>query len=124
MSEIADFYIGDNLDIEREVTNVPVGQTITNAWFTVKRKYTDLDADAVMQKAITGVSSAAGIILDTGADGTGRIKFTLLPTDTVLFSALSEYIYDIQIKTSAGGIYTKESGTIIGNPQITITTGS
>ena len=117
---IADFVIGDDLVIERSITTVPSGQTITDAWFTVKRKYSDLDVDALIQKEITPVLQATiGHIDDTGADGTGHLIFYLTPTDTLLLNPLSDYRYDIQLKLSGGSISTPEIGIITAFPQVT-----
>lgn len=122
VNEISDFFVGDNLDIEKDITDIPAGETLATAWFTVKRKPTDLDADAIMQKTITSGSSSSGIITDIGIDGTGHVKFTLLPADTLLLAPNNEYLYDIQVETSAGKIFTKDYGKIIGHQQITIGT--
>lgn len=117
---IADFVIGDDLVIERSITTVPSGQTITDAWFTVKRKYSDLDVDALIQKEITPVLQATiGHIDDTGADGTAHLIFYLTPTDTLLLNPLSDYRYDIQLKLSGGSISTPEIGIITAFPQVT-----
>jgi len=122
LNEISDFFVGDNVDIERDISNIPVGETLTTAWFTVKRKITDTDADAIMQKVINSGSNGDGVISDIGIDGTGHVKFTLSSSETLLLSPSSEYFYDIQVKTSGDRIFTKDFGKIIGNPQITITT--
>lgn len=119
---IDEFVAGDDLSVERTVTGVPATTTLTNAWFTVKRKLTDADADAILQKIITSVSTSSGQIDDTGADGTGHVIFLLVPADTVLLTPLSEYHYDIQVKTSAGKIYTPESGKIVAQIQVTKST--
>lgn len=120
---IADFVIGDTLSIERTITTVPSGTTIANAWLTIKRKYSDVDNSAIIQKAITpDLQATVGQIDDTGADGTGHLIFTLIPADTLLLAPLSAYKYDIQIKLSNGVISTPELGTITGLPQVTITT--
>lgn len=116
---IADFVAGDDFTIERTITAVPSGQTITNAWFTVKRTIDDADVLAIFQKTITSASTSSGQIDDTGADGTGHLYFTLLAADTVLLTPYSDYRYDIQIKLSGGGISTPELGFITAFPQIT-----
>lgn len=117
---IADFVAGDHLSVERTVTAIPSGTTISGAWFTVKRKYTDLDTGAVIQKFITIISNpTVGQIDDTGGDGTGHLLFILTPTDTSLLTPLSEYRYDIQVKLDSGMINTPETGTIIAYPQVT-----
>lgn len=120
---ITDFVAGDDFTIERTLTPVPSGQTITNAWFTVKRKVTDIDAYAVIQKAITPILvTSIGQIDDTGIDGTGHIVLYLIAAETVLLTPYSEYHYDIQVKLSGGAISTPETGIIIAFPQITRST--
>lgn len=117
---ITDFAAGDDISVERTITTVPSGQTMTSAWFTVKRKVSDTDAQAIFQKAITSILSAgAGIIDDTGIDGTGHLIFYLVADNTELLTPYSEYRYDIQVRLSGGGIATPEIGVIIAFPQIT-----
>lgn len=117
---ITDFIRGDTLTVERTITLIPSGELLATAWFTIKRKYTDNDVNAVLQKVITSVDTATvGWIDDTGADGTGHILFYLTAANTALLNAFSEYKYDIQVKLSGGAIYTPESGTIVAFPQVT-----
>lgn len=119
---ITNFVAGDDLTIERTITSVPSGQTITNAWFTVKRKISDLDASAIIQKAITSsLVAGVGHIDDTGADQTGHVIFYLTAAETILLTPYSGYFYDVQIKLSGGSISTPELGTITAYPQITRT---
>lgn len=116
---ITNFVAGDDFTIERTITAVPSGQTITNAWFTVKRKISDSDGLAVFQKTITSAANGDGQIDDTGADQTGHVVFYLLAADTELLTPYSDYRYDIQVKLSGGGISTPELGVITAFPQIT-----
>jgi hypothetical protein len=119
---IANFVAGDHLSIERTVTSVPNTTLISGAWFTIKRKYTDIDSGALVQKYITtSYEDGVGHIDDSGADGTGHLIFLLTPEDTVLLTPLSDYKYDIQIRLSTGMINTPESGIITAFPQVTIT---
>lgn len=119
-SIITDFVIGDDFTIERTITLVPSGQTLSTGWFTVKRKVTDTDAQAVFQKIITSsLVAGTGHIDDTGADGTGHIIFYLTADNTALLTPNSSYFFDIQIKLSGGAISTPETGTIIAFPQTT-----
>ena len=117
---ITDFAAGDDISVERTITTVPSGQTMTLAWFTVKRKISDSDAQAIFQKQITPSFAAnIGQIDDTGADGTGHLLFYLVADNTELLTPYSEYRYDIQVKLSGGGIATPEIGVIVAFPQIT-----
>lgn len=120
---IANFVAGDHLSVERTVTAVPGGTTISGAWFTIKRKYADLDAGALVQKFITTTfQTDIGHIDDTGGDGTGHLIFLLTPADTIKLSPLSEYRYDIQVRLNTGMINTPESGIITAFPQVTLST--
>lgn len=120
---IANFVAGDHLSVERTVTSVPDGTTISGAWFTIKRKIADLDGSALVQKFITTTYQAdIGHIDDTGGDGTGHLIFLLTPSDTIQLSPLSEYRYDIQVRLDTGMINTPESGVITAFPQITLST--
>lgn len=118
---IANFVAGDHLSVERTITAVPSGTTISGAWFTIKRKYTDLDAGALVQKFITAIYQAdIGHIDDIGADGTGHLIFLLTPADTIKLTPLSDYKYDIQVRLDSGMINTPESGVITAFPQVTV----
>jgi hypothetical protein len=122
---INNFVIGDHVTVQRDVT-VPSGVTVALAWLTVKRRYNDLDANALIQKRIT-ISDVAGsgYISNAGpgsTSGTGTVKFYLLPDDTDNLTPYSNYIYDIQIKYTDNVIFTPELGVITAFPQATITT--
>lgn len=119
---ITNFIAGDDLTIERSVTNVTSGAVIASAWFTVKRSYSDLDSVAIIQKIVTAVLSSDGQIDDTGVDGTGHVKFLLTSTDTEKLTPLSDYKYDIQIRLNSGVINTPELGVITAFPQVTRST--
>ena len=120
-STIANFVVGDHLSIERTIISVPSGTTIAAAWFTIKRRYADIDGNAIVQKAITTTPQTdIGYIDDTGGDGVAHLVFTLIPSDTIKLTPLSEYKYDIQVRLSDGLINTPESGIIVAFPQVTI----
>ena len=112
---IKDFVAGDNLKITRTITNVPSADTLTKAWFTVKLRKEDSDADAVIQKEITtsDVSGTGHITDDATGDTEGAVRFDLEQADTVKLSGGAIYRYDIQVLTSAGAVYTPEIGKII-----------
>ena len=63
-----------------------------------------------------------GQITDTGADGTGAVRFTLSGTQTLLMTPGITYYWDCQIILSDGGLYTPCKGTIVGIQQVTIAT--
>lgn len=118
--EINNFVVGDDLDIERTISNIPTGQTITKAWLTIKE--IEAGSTAVLSKEITSVATSSGVISDTGADTVGVVTFTLTAAETALFSAGNWLYYDIQVKTSGGKIYTPEKGRIKGEIQLTSAT--
>jgi hypothetical protein len=113
---------GDDWTIRRDVVNIPLGQSLADAWLTVKEQIEDLDADAKIQKHITGTDvPGTGQIEVAGTSGTGTVRFDLAPADTVLLLPHVTYYYDIQVKTTTGKINTPDDGTIIALPQITLT---
>jgi hypothetical protein len=120
---IRDFVCGDSLRIERTILSLPTGLTVSKAWLTIKTLATDLDAAATLQLSITSTLSSAGQITDVGTtSGDGALRFTLTPAQTLLLTPEQEYVFDVQVLLSDGGIYTPVKGTIEGLQQITIAT--
>ncbi len=116
---IEDFVTGDDLEIERTITAVPSGTIIETAWFMVKRKFTDVDDDAIISKLINDTNQIGiGWIQDTGSDTTGLVRFYLTPADTSILTALSEYPYSIKLKFSNGKVNTPELGVIVAFPAV------
>lgn len=116
VSRIDDFVLGDDLEIERSITSIPTGIVIDSAWFMVKRKFEDTDAQALISKTISTVDTAGiGWIENTGGSGTGLIHFYITATDTALLTALSEYQYSIKLKFDNGKVVTPEIGVIVAN---------
>lgn len=119
-SEIKNIVAGDNLDVIRTVGNLPGGQTLVKAWFTVRRRTTS--ANFTFQKAITtSVIVGQGQITDIGTSGVATIRFDLQPADTVLLTFRKVFFFDIQVKTDLGRIFTPELGRIRAEVQRTIT---
>lgn len=113
---------GDDLDVTRTVTAVPSGQTLTEAWLTLKSKITDADP-GLLQKVITPTSAPGiGQITNTGASGSGAVLFQLTGADTLALPTGTPVLYDIKVKTSAGKIYTVEQGVYLATPRITTAT--
>lgn len=118
-STLANLVIGDDYDVERSVEGVPDDDTLASGWLTIKEPSAESDSDAIIQKQISTLEVAGvGVIDDTGTDGTGNILFQLTNDDTALLSPIP-YVYDIQVKTAAGKIYTVESGRILPVNQVT-----
>lgn len=116
---INEFVAGDDLEIERTITSIPTGILIETAWFMVKRKFSDLDSEALISKTITTVNTTdVGWIEDTGSDGTGLIRFYITKIETALLTPLSEYQYSIKLLLDNDKVNTPERGTIVAEPAI------
>lgn len=91
----SNFVAGDDADINATVESVPDGITIVKAWITFKVRRTD--ADFIVQK-----------ILTSGFTGTTNVAFTFLlsSSDTSNFTPGKKYLFDVQIKNSAGKLGT------------------
>ena len=121
---IENFVSGDDLQITRTITNVPSGAALTRAWFTVKLLHSATDDDAVIQKEITTSNVAGtGHITDDGAgDQSAAVRFDLADTDTAKLQKGLTFLYDIQVLTDGGAIYTPEIGTITAKQGVTVDT--
>ena len=118
---IDDFCVGDDLDVRRTIRGIPAGQTVAEAWLTIKENEDDLDPAAIVQKNITTANVAGtGQIEDDGAGGTAILRFDLTRVDTLLLSPDSAYFHDVQIKTSGDKISTPFRGMTLAKKQYTI----
>jgi hypothetical protein len=97
---IDDFAVGDDFDITRTITGIPDGQTIQKAWLMIKERSEDDDADAIITKTITAGTTTPGTITDTGADGTGEIRFHILTADSILLTPRRSYRLGIKVEMS------------------------
>ena len=79
-------------------------------FLTVKASEDDLDSAAVISKTITTFSNPTA----------GEAEIELTPTDTA--QVIESYVFDIQVKTSAGEIYTIIEGILNISQDITIRT--
>lgn len=118
---ITGFVAGDNLEIRRDVTELPAD--MTTAWLTVKRHDRQSDEDALFQKEITIVDDpGVGQIVATGGGGDdGDLRFDFVPADTTALGN-GTWVYDIQILLSTGVVYTPEKGTIALTMDVTRST--
>ncbi len=89
--------------------------TGSTVWFTVKLRFSDLDAAALVQVDSTG---AELVITDASA---GIATLQLLPATTLLLVAPC-YVYDIQIKETAGRVTTPQRGALVVGDHATIKT--
>lgn len=119
--ELKDIVIGDDRRISRVYATLPTGYTISKAWLTIKKRQTDADVDALIQKTITASLTDAGQITDAStASGSIALYFDLDTTDTDGMPTRKPCHYDIQIKTSDGDIHTLEMGTVTFVQGITV----
>lgn len=114
---IDSFAIGDNLTITRTIP-VAITDTVSTAWFMVKRSYSDSDANALIAKTITAVDTAEGWIEDTGTDGESIVHFYLSQVDTSELTPFSSYPYSIKVKYVNAKVETYELGFITGLPAV------
>lgn len=112
---------GDVFSIRRTIDNIPAGRTLAEGWLTVKAAIADVDASATFQKVITSSDVAGtGQIEDTGADGSGIIRFDITAANTTGMTAGTVYYYDIQIRLDNSDVLTLETGTTSAAAQVTI----
>lgn len=88
----------------------PIDITGWTIFLTVKAKEDDADVDAVISKTITVFSNPTA----------GEAVIELTPTDTN--QIIESYVFDIQVKTSAGEIYTIIEGILNISQDITTRT--
>ena len=112
------FTCGDDVELQIEVPDIPTGQALMKAWFTVKRILPEADP-GLLQKVLTTTNAAGvGQITDDGAgDTVGKVRVDLTPTDSALMSR--KYKYGVKVRTSAGKVYTAVYGDIKGLPATT-----
>lgn len=104
--------IGDDFRVSRVYMGLPTGITLTTAWFTVKTSESVPDGAALLQKVITPVESPSGHIV-TASTANGFLEMFFDPTKIETGVALvQDYVYDIQVKTDQGKIYTLEKGIV------------
>lgn len=123
---ISGFVVGDDIEIERAVPDIPVSAVIERAWLTIKRTASNTDSNAVFQLVVTSAYAAgAGQITDIGDGlgayplGTGFVRFEVGHNDSARMRGGRRYFYDIQVRSDSGKIATIEKGTIEGLDQIT-----
>lgn len=125
--EIKDFVAGDDLQITRTISNISSGASLAKVWFTVKSRQEDADVDAIIQKEITTTDvPGTGQITNAGSgtppDRIATVRFDLLPADTLKLEGRAIYLYDIQVLTDGGAVYTPETGRITAKLGVTIDT--
>lgn len=117
-SVIDDVVQGDDCDIIRQVTNIPIGSSLTDAWLSIKENH--WDTTAIITKHITTTPSASGHIEDTGSgDTVGIVRFRLAKEETIILHEHFTYDFDVQVKNSNGGVSTPESGKFTPHHSVT-----
>lgn len=115
---INDFVAFDDFEIQRTVT-IPSGTSIQKAWFTIKKKFIDLDSSAIISKLATSVQSSEGWVESVGSGGIGLVHFYLTPAETGMLTPYSEYPYSIKIQLATSlQVSTPETGLIIASPAV------
>lgn len=118
---IDSFSPGDDVDVRRIVTDLPTGQTVTNAWLTIKEKLEQMDTEAIISKAITTANqSGIGHIEDDGAgDLSATLRFDLREIDTKLLKPLRAYHHEVKIRTNANKVSRPFVGLTIAEDRVT-----
>jgi hypothetical protein len=114
---IDDFTIGDTYKLSRTVENVPGGQLITEAFWTVKKDETDSDSDAAFLLSINPEGSTSGAV-NNYDDGTASLDFIALPSDSLMMDGNETYSYDIHITFDSGEKYALEIGKLFTGPHV------
>ncbi len=103
--------------LKHPVTNLALDISGFVIWFTVKRRYRDLDASAIIRKSTDG--AIGGIIVPDATNGTFFVSILPENTNTLESKDLIELIYDVQIITAAGLIQTVARGKFVVKGEIT-----
>lgn len=94
------------------VANVPAGVLLNKATLMVKASLDDADEDALIIKHIFPGSSVSGQILNTGASGTGLLRFVIDNNDVdVLEDQL--YISGVKVRLTNGFFHDVEALTAL-----------
>lgn len=119
---LAGIIAGGNLDVTRDITDIPSGQLLTKAWLTFKQNPSDADA-SLLQKVITPTAVPdIGQITNTGGSGTGSVTFQLTAANTTALPTGRYVPYEIKVLTDAGKLYVAEQGYYFATPGLTAAT--
>lgn len=116
---------GNDFDLNREYDDVPRGQAVASAWWTVKpltALYTTdpTDASAIWKKTITATAQVGvGQIVASGAtDNKAVLHWEGTQADSLLLTPGVEYVYDIDVVSTAGKKYTQERGMLVAYARV------
>lgn len=108
---------GDNVVVDRTITDIPLGTGLSKAWIAVKERLADADADALVFIEVTTSATGEGEILDIGDGlgaypvGTGAVRFILDPETTRAIGSRSRK-YAVKVLLDSDEPYTPEVGKI------------
>lgn len=94
------------------VANVPAGDSLADAWLTVKASTFDLDSARIFEKHITPILAVG----EGGISGVD-LRFDLTNANTVLLIAGWIFYWSIKCRTQLGKIGTPFGGVFITKPQ-------
>jgi hypothetical protein len=118
MDVIDDLHIGDDWDVERDITLIPDDAVLERAWLLVKGAPDDPDSAALITKEIDATEVAGtGQITDTGEDETGHVLFQITPEDNAVLEPWRQYWWWIKVLTDTGKEYTPVDGMLIPKAQ-------
>lgn len=111
----SNFFQGDDLQVQRDISNVEATDPIAKAWLTIKRTQNQPDPGP-LQKIVTTSATPSGQVVQDGSvsngDGKASLYFALTGTETAALGSLWDYWYDIQVLTGSGKRYTPEKGRV------------
>jgi len=111
---------GDSFQVIRTVSNIPDGETVSMAWFTLKLLASRPDYQAAMQKTITTDDViGTGAVVNSSPVGSVDLRFDISGTDWDDVVPGQLYLFDIQLKTTGGGLYTCDRGNFVADSSIT-----
>jgi uncharacterized protein len=116
--------VGDDFGATRTMNDIPNGQALAQATWTVKRLEDFAapgDATAVWQKTITTADVAnTGQIEDSGAiTRVARLRWDGTYLESLLLIPGREYVYDMQVVSTAGKQFTMERGMLVAYGEVT-----
>lgn len=122
---IIHFSQSSDLTIRKTLTYagfLPTGETITAAWFTVKRSRSDADPGLFQKQISTSdVPGTGQIENDGGADEDLILRFDINPADTVLLDERPAR-FEIKVLTSTSDFDYPERGTCWATRNVTTDT--
>lgn len=107
--------INDDFDIERDVTDIPDGQTIETAWLALAAQE---DGDDLILKEITTDAEIGVGEIQIDSAGETRVVFQLTNEDTADLTRDIWYWYGITVETDQGIVRQIETGRLVARSSI------